>query len=467
MVDLSELEQILGSNGLIQDQAACAAAGVDWRGLYSGPVLAIARPASAEEASAVIKWAACQSPPVALVPQGGNSSLAGGSVPISDAPPSLILSSARLNQIREIDLDGRALIAGSGVILEDAKEAVAPLEFPVDLAARGSAQIGGLLASHAGGLNVVRYGSLRSHVLGLEAVLPNGEIWHGLKTVTKDNSGYDLKSLLVGSEGTLGFITAAAIRLSPPIAERSTFLMGLSSPSETLDVLQRIQTQFHGQVLAAELMPREAVLRGIRAGEVKTNPFGDALEPWLMLIEIAHRPNLAEAEISLAQDLLSDHSASIQAQSAAQAAELWNVREGMQRAQGQFGASIKHDVSVPLSKVPDLLSEGMALASKIVPGCAPLPFGHLGDGSFHFNISAPEGMAEADFRHHTSALNETLHDLVESLGGSMSAEHGLGQYRRDEAHRLRDPAASSAMSKIKGALDPLNIFNPGKVLKQP
>ena len=483
MVDLSKLERVLGAGGageagragdtaraggLIRDPRACEAAGTDWRGLYRGPVLAIARPACVREAAGVVAWAASQSPPVALVAQGGNTSLAGGAVPTASGLPALILSSQRLNRIRHLDAPGRVLIAEAGVILETAKQAVAPLEMPVDLAARGSAQIGGLLASHAGGLNVVRYGNLRGHVLGVEAVLPDGQIWHGLKTVAKDNSGYDLKSLLIGAEGTLGFITAAAIRLAPPIAERSVFLVGLEMVEEAVETFQHLERQFYGQILAAELMPRAGVERGLRAGTITANPFPaplQPLQPWLLLLEIAHRPGLIDAEIALAQTALASKFHVIQGQSSAQNTALWQVREGMQRAQGHFGASIKHDVCVPLAHVPALLRDGTALARQIVPGCVPVPFGHLGDGSFHFNISAPETMGESEFRSYTKALNRALHDLVDRLGGSMSAEHGLGQYRRAEAHRLRDPAASAAMAKIKGALDPLHIFNPGKFLE--
>ena len=463
MADLNTLAHRLGPQGLVRDPADCLAAGTDWRGLYKGPVLAIARPDSPQTVAETVRWAAAQTPPVALVPQGGKTSLAGGAVPSENAP-ALILSSQRLNRIRTVDRAGQVLIAEAGVILETAKQAVAPLEVPLDLAARGSAQIGGLLASHAGGLNVVRYGSLRAHVLGLEAVLPNGEIWHGLKTVTKDNSGYDLKSLLIGSEGTLGFITAAALRLSPPIPERLTLLMGFQNPRQALDLFQRFQAQFYGQILAAEFMPREGVLRALHADPGLTNPFGKALHPWLLLLEMAHRPGLVNAEIALAYGLLSGLEPVIQAQSSTQAARLWRIREGMQSAQSLYGASIKHDVSVPLNAVPDLLEQGMALAKSTVLGCCPLPFGHLGDGSFHFNISAPDGMLEDEFRVYTPALNRVIHDLVHELGGSISAEHGLGQYRRAEAHRFRDPAASAAMAKIKAALDPLNIFNPGKYL---
>ena len=466
MSDLCQLRSILGPVGLVLDPKALDAAGTDWRGLFSGPVLAIARPATVAEVAQTVRWAAAQQPPVALVPQGGNTSLAGGAVPQSSGPPALILSSTRLNRVRSLDKTDGTITLEAGVVLQAAKDTANPRVVPVDLAARGSAQIGGLLASHAGGLNVVRYGNLRSNVLGLEAVLPDGRIYAGLTAVTKDNSGYDLKSLLIGSEGTLGFITAATLRLAPPIAERSVFLIGVQSPNAALALYRTMNDAFYGQILAAELLPREGVERGLRAGHIRTNPFPDPLQPWLFLLEITHRHTLLDAEIDLAFSLLQGYEHTLLAQSAAQAARLWQVREGMQSAQGVFGASIKHDVAVPIAAVPELIARGMARAQEVVPGCAPLPFGHLGDGSLHFNISAPDGMTEPNFRAYTHALNQAIHDIVHDLGGSISAEHGVGQYRCAEAARLRNPTATQVMAQIKQTLDPLNIFNPGKVISQ-
>ena len=461
---LDQLAVALGPQGLIREAAACQTAGTDWRGRYSGPVLAVARPANVAQAQMIVQWALATQTP--LVPQGGNSSLAGGSVPLAQGPASLVLSTQRLNQVRHLDRQSKVMIAEAGVILETAQAAAAPLLLPVDLGARGTAQLGGLASTHAGGLNVVRFGALRSHILGLEAVLPNGEIWSGLGQVKKDNSGYALKDLLIGAEGTLGLITALSLQLHQAPAARFTAMIGCQSPAHALDILGAFDASFGGQIYAAELMPALGMQRAVEQNGSLPKPFGDTWPSHCLLLEVGLREALQTEEEALCLSLLTTHAGdqTLIAQSEDQRQQFWGLREGLVLAQRAYGASIKHDVCVPLAQVPTLIEEGVKLAQSIVPNCLPVPFGHLGDGSFHFNISRPEGGDDAAFFARTSEINQAIHDLVHRLGGSISAEHGLGQYRRDEAARLRDPAHSQVMAQIKGALDPQNLFNPGKVL---
>ena len=462
-VNLDSLGNLLGPKGLIRDPDLCRTAGQDWRGNFAGPVLAIARPETPAEAAQVVRWA--RETKTAIVPQGGNSSLSGGSVPNADLRPALVLSCSRLTQVREFDPQQRLLTAETGLVLEDLQNQVAPLLMPIDLGGRGSAQMGGLLACHAGGLNVVRYGSLRSQVRGLEVVLPNGEIWHGLNQVKKDNTGFDLKSLFIGSEGTLGFITAFTLQLYAPPAQKLTCLLGCESPAQALDLFLAFEPLFSGQIYAAELMPRIGLERALAQFPNQRNPFGSALPPFALLLEFGLRESLVEAEEALVYETLERFplDAAIIAQNQSQRADIWGLREGIVLAQKAYGPSLKHDVCVPLSQVSALLSQGMEVCAKHMPGCIPVPFGHLGDGSFHFNVSYPAPYGpEAEVQ--AKALTRALHDLVHSLGGSISAEHGVGQARRDEVARLRDPIATQTMQSLKQALDPAGLFNPGKVL---
>ena len=458
---LQELAGQLGDQGLIKDAGRCARAGTDWRSAYQGPVLALARPETRDQAAAVVRWAGQHD--VALVPQGGNSSLSGGSVPQAEGPPALILSCVRLRRIRHFDPKARLLVADTGLILEEVQRAVAPLEVPIDLGGRGSACLGGLLACHAGGLNVVRYGNLRAQVRGLEAVMPNGDIWHGLQQVRKDNTGYDLKSLLVGSEGTLGFLTAVAIQLHAAPAERLTCLLGLEAPAAALDIFWDLEALFPAQIYAAELMPAEGVRRGLAHNAQTANPFGAQLPPYVLLLEFGLREALLSQEQHLIFERLHKAPATplLVAQNQRQRQTFWGLREGLVLAQSAYGPSLKHDVCVPLATVPRLLLEGCDLVRRFHPSVTPVPFGHLGDGSFHFNVTYEAGTPKAALQ----ALTRSLHDLVHALGGSISAEHGLGQIRRDEARRLRDPVATQTMAAIKAALDPKGLFNPGKVLE--
>ncbi len=460
---LDHLTAQIGECALITDPDLCRAAGQDWRGLYAGPVLAMAQPECPEQAAVIVRWA--NDTGTVLVPQGGNSSLVGGATPLGNGPPALVLSSRRLRAIRTLDKTARTVTVEAGVVLETLQARVAPLEVPLDLGGRGTAQIGGLLACHAGGLNVIRYGSLRTQVHGLEAVLPTGAIWNGLSQVRKDNSGYDLKSLLIGSEGTLGFITAATLQLFTPPSSRLTALVGLPDPHAAVDLLKRLEQDFAGQIYACELMPALGMQRALEQAQATSNPFGPRLPAYSVLIEIGLRERLAKAETALALDHLSRASPeTLLAQSAIQATNFWALREGLVNAQKAYGPSIKHDICVPLAAVPTLLTQGVDLARATLPGCTPVPFGHLGDGSFHFNVSCPAGWNEADLRAKSGPLTRALHDLVHGLGGSISAEHGVGQARRAEIIRLRDPAGLAAMRAIKAALDPNGLFNPGKVV---
>lgn len=460
---LIDLETRVGSDAIVTDSDLCRTAGEDWRGVFSGPVLAVAQPKNITQVQEIIRWASETG--TSLVPQSGNSSLAGGATPTSNAGAALILSARRLKKIRNFDAKQRLITVESGVILENLQQAVAPLEVPIDLGGRGSAQVGGLLACHAGGLNVVRYGSLRNHVRGMEVVWPNGKVWNGLKQVKKDNTGYDLKSLLIGSEGTLGFITAATLQLFPPANRRLTALIGITQPQEALELFWNLETDFPNQIYAAEMMTNVGMSRALEQNQQLRNPFEGRLPPFALLVEVGLREKIFEAETELFLDRLALHNAEVLvSQSDLQSENFWGLREGLVEAQRSYGPSVKHDVCVPMQALPALISQGMKICHETMPGCTPAPFGHLGDGSFHFNVSCPKGWTMEDMLRKSGTLTQRIHDLVNQLGGSISAEHGVGQARRAEVNRFRDPSATSIMRSIKKALDPKGLFNPGKLL---
>jgi FAD/FMN-containing dehydrogenase len=454
-VFLSSLHERLGAAGVLTDPAECESYAIDWRRLFPGKPLAVARPANTQEVAAIVEL--CRHHQVAIVPQGGNTGMAGGAVP-DRSGRELVLSLARMNTIRSIDPVGMTMEAEAGVILKTAQDAAAEQGrlLPVSLAAEGSAMIGGIVATNAGGLNVLRYGMTRSLVLGLEVVLPDATIVNGLRHLRKDNAGYDWKQVFIGSEGTLGIVTAAVLRLLPQPRESVTALLSVPHPQAALDLLACVQSELGDSMTACEMMA------GFSLGLVEKHfglrrPIADG--EWFVLIEAASTlSGLREATETALGDALDRGFArdGIVAESGRQAAELWQLRERITESEGKEGKSVKHDVSVPIPLIPAFLNAADEALARLLPGTRINCFGHLGDGNLHYNILI-DG-------HSADAVNIVVHDVVQRFGGSISAEHGIGQYRVAELARRRAPAEQILSHRIKDAIDPDGMMNPGKVL---
>ena len=434
------------------------------RGLWQGQAVAAVRPADTAEVAFVV--AECAAAGVPIVAQGGNTGLVGGGVPFGG----VVLSLQRLNRVRETDALNGTMVVEAGCILADVHAAaeMADMTFPLSLPSEGSCRIGGNLATNAGGTAVLRYGNARELVLGLEVVLADGRVWNGLTALRKDNTGYDLRDLFVGSEGTLGIITAAVLKLFPRIRTRTTAFVGMETPQDALALFDRFRAGA-GEVLTAfEFMPHFAIeiIRRHVPGSVR--PL-EADHACYALIELAS-PR-AEADLAgLFEEVLAPaieeglvEDATI-ASSDAQSAALWEIRERLSDTQKHEGGSIKHDVSVPVSRVADFIVEASAACEAAMPGLRVMPFGHFGDGNIHFNLSQPIGMDKEAFLASWERFNRITHDIVGRMGGSISAEHGIGLIKRDELERYKDPVALDLMRRVKAALDPANLLNPGKVL---
>jgi FAD/FMN-containing dehydrogenase len=434
------------------------------RGLYAGTALAVVRPGSTEEVAFVVRE--CAAAGIAIVPQGGNTGLVGGGVPYGG----IVLSLARLNRIREIDAVNATMVAEAGCVLADVQKAAAEagLLFPLSLPSEGSCRIGGNLATNAGGTAVLRYGNARELALGLEVVLADGRIWNGLTALRKDNTGYDLKNLFMGSEGTLGIITAAVLKLFPGIRSRATAFVGLASPGDALALFGRLRSAAGAELTAFEYMPRFALEVVLRHHAAAVKPLAGEHHSYA-LIELAS-PN-GEADLTavfeevigsaIEDGLVED--ATIAA-SDAQRLALWDLRERLSEVQRYEGGSIKHDVAVPVSRVAEFIDEATAACEAEMPGVRVCAFGHFGDGNIHFNLSQPVGMEKGAFLATWETFNRIVHDIVRAMHGSISAEHGIGLIKRDELPHYKDPVALELMFTLKRALDPANILNPGKVL---
>ena len=434
------------------------------RGLYQGSAIAAVRPGSTAEVAAAVR--ACAEAGVALVPQGGNTGLVGGGVPYGG----VVLSLARMNRVREVDPVNATMVVEAGCVLVDVQKAAAEagLLFPLSLPSEGSCRIGGNLATNAGGTAVLRYGNARELVLGLEVVLADGRIWNGLSALRKDNTGYDLKHLFMGSEGTLGIITAAVLKLFPGVRARGTAFVGLPSPHAALGLFERLRAGLGEQLTAFEYMPAFALDLVLRHVDGAVRPLAGE-HPSYALIELGS-PN-PEADLGAALEealgaafehgLVEDATV---AASGAQRDALWALRERLSDTQRLEGGSIKHDVAVPVSGVADFIVEASAACEAAMPGVRVCPFGHFGDGNIHFNLSQPVGMDKAAFLGRWGEFNTIVHGIVGRMGGSISAEHGIGLIKRDELAHHKDPVALDLMHTLKRALDPHNILNPGKVL---
>lgn len=463
------LHDLLGDRGLLTAASDVAAAGQDWRRLYDNAPLGVIRPASTAELSAAV--AICAQHGIAMVPQGGNTSMVGGGVP--SGPGQVVISLARLNQVRAVDPVDLTLTVEAGVTLKAAQDAAAAAGclLPLSISSEGTAQIGGILSTNAGGNNTVRYGNARDLVLGLEAVMPDGAVWNGLRRLRKDNTGYCLRQLLVGAEGTLGIITAAVLKLSPRMAQREVALCAAPSLDAVLDLFARFQRHDPASLQAFEYMGgagMELVLRHIPGATLPIAP-----APHYALVDLA-TPRAAGnqggtlrasleglLEAALEDGVVTD--AAIAA-SDAQIQSIWKLREEHAEAQKREGASVKNDVSVSVSRVPELLRRGEDAVAKLIPGVRCVAFGHIGDGNIHFNFEQPVDMDAAAFLARDHEIMDAVGEVVQSLDGSFSAEHGVGQLKPYMMPGWRGGAELDAMRRIKAALDPAGLMNPGKVL---
>ncbi|BAL25426.1 FAD-binding oxidoreductase [Azoarcus sp. KH32C] len=439
----------------------------DWRGRYRGNAIAVVRPTDVDQVSAVVR--ACVASGVAIVPQGGNTGLCGGATPLEDGQ-SVVLSLSRMNRIRGVDAANNALVAEAGCTLAAVQQAAADANrlFPLSLASEGSCQVGGNISTNAGGVHVLRYGNMRDLVLGLEVVLPDGRVWEGLRGLRKDNTGYDLKQLFVGAEGTLGVVTAACLKLFPRPRARAVAWAAVADAERAISLLGFLRDHCGDRINAFEIIGRpalELVLQHIPGARAPLSGAGE----WSVLIELADFVGATEVRQLLEQALgaatevgLMDNA--VLAASEAQENALWALRENISEAQKVEGVSIKHDVSVPISSIPEFLSRARAALLARWPDVRIVAFGHIGDGNLHYNLSKPDALDNKAFIGRTGEVNRIVHDLVVELHGSISAEHGLGQLKRGENARYKSEVELDLMRAVKSALDPHGLMNPGKVL---
>jgi len=463
---LDALGAVVGRQNVLHADTDKAPYEQDWRGKFRGAALAVVRPASTEEVSRVLGY--CAERRIAVVPQGGNTGLSGGATP-DGSGKAIVLSLTRMHRIRSIDLENSTVTVEAGCILHSIQQLAAEHGrlFPLSLAAEGSCTVGGNLATNAGGTAVLRYGNARDLCLGLEVVLADGEVWDGLRALRKDNTGYDLRDLFIGSEGTLGVITAAVLKMEPRPRAMVTALVAVQSPAQALALFQLAQQALGPTLTAFEFISAQCMQAVQRHFPDLAKPFL-TLPAYAILVEVSDHEDDAHAaalmESFLAQALEQSHAEdALIAQSLQQSRELWAIRENVTEALQHEGLQAKHDISVPISAIPSFLQQASAAFEERFPDVRMMAFGHMGDGNIHCNVVwSPRDGANDSETH--DALNTVVHDLVHTFRGSISAEHGLGQLRRDEAARLKPATEIRLMRAIKTALDPLNLLNPGKVL---
>ena len=463
---LAKLKAVTGPKGFIGDERDMAPYLEERRELFHGRAAAVLKPASTEEVSAIMRIA--HEAGVPIVPQGGNTGLVGGQIP-DGSGDAIILSLSRMNRVRAIDTANNTLTVEAGVTLAGVQGEAekAGRLFPLSLASEGSCQIGGNLASNAGGTQVLRYGNARDLVLGLEVVLANGDVWNGLTGLRKDNTGYDLRHLFLGSEGTLGIITAAVLKLFPRPEAVSTAFAAVPNVDAAVSLLRIADSVSGGQVSTFELVPRIGVDFVMTHLDGATDPLADR-SPWYVLIEMtagtrAHLDEAMEASLKegLEQGLVTDAAL---AQSETQRADFWRLRESLSDVQRLEGGSIKHDVSVPVSSMGAFIARAEKAVDERLPGVRVVAFGHIGDGNVHFNLSQPVAMEKQAFLDLWGEMNGIVHGIVREMGGSISAEHGVGRLKRDEIAATKSPVEMELMRSLKRALDPKGILNPGKVV---
>ena len=466
---LAAAAELLGERGLTRDPDLLTPWLTDWRGRFTGRALALASPASTAEVAGVMRL--CSRFGVPVVPQGGNSGMSGGATP-DESGEAVLLSLRRMNAIRRLDREAREATCEAGVILQTLLEAAAGegLRFPLTLGGKGSATIGGLISTNAGGTQVLRHGSMRAQVLGLEAVLADGSVFEALTPLKKDNRGFDLKQLLIGSEGTLGIVTAATLRLLPAVADRAVLWAGLGSVHDARALLLHAQDRAGDALEGFEIMPRhslEAVLAHVRGSR---SPLQGEHE-WNALIELVADRDSAAALPGLARDLLESAFAAGLVEDATiaanetQAEQFWLLRDEIAPAERALGPAMQHDISVPVARMAEFVAAAAPEVERRFPDTKAVAFGHLGDGNVHFHVLAPPGAVRGEWEESTGkAVSAFVHDFVTQWGGSISAEHGIGQLKRDELGRLGDPVQLAMMRSVKQALDPQGLLNPGKLV---
>ncbi|RQW97751.1 FAD-binding oxidoreductase [Micromonospora globispora] len=464
---IGRLREVVGPAGVLSDPADLAGYLSDWRNAYTGTAAAVVRPGSTEEVAGVV--ARCCEAGVVVVPQGGNTGLCGGAVPDSSGRQ-VVLSLTRMRRIRDLDAANQTVTVEAGAVLRSVQEAAAAagLLFPLSLGAEGSCTIGGNLATNAGGTGVLRYGTMRDLTLGLEVVLPDGRIWNGLRGLRKDNTGYDLKQVFIGAEGTLGVITAAVLKLFPAVRSRATAWAALPDPQAAVDLIGVLRELAGDRLTGLELMSRRSVEFVLRHSAGARDPFGDP-HPWYALVELSDTLPVAglDAVIESALGEAFERGVvldAVVASSSAQAAALWGLREGISVAQNHEGPSLKHDVSVPISRIPAFVERTDRALEAAVPGIRIVTYGHIGDGNLHYNLSKPVGGDDDEFRARAGALARVIYDSTCAFDGSISAEHGLGQSKREIVADYKDSHELDLMRGLKQLFDPRGLMNPGKVL---
>ncbi|WP_310494448.1 FAD-binding oxidoreductase [Dechloromonas sp.] len=458
---IDKLAALVGPAQVLTEPADIAPFVTDWRGRYRGAAQCVVRPGNTAEVAAVVK--ACVEAGVAIVPQGGNTSLCGAATP-DGSGGAVVVSLSRLNRVLTVDRKNSTISVEAGCTLAAVQEAARAADrlFPLALASEGTCQIGGNLSTNAGGVQVLRYGNTRELTLGLEVVLANGDIWNGMRGLRKDNTGYDLKQLFIGAEGTLGIITGAVLKLFPLPKRQLTCWLNVASPTAAVDLLNSAKTAFDAQLTAFELVSETSLGLVLKNIPDTVRPADES--PWYVLAEFSET-DPAAVEAWLADRLtVAEVSDGVMAQSETQAKKLWALRENISEAQKIEGISIKHDVSVPVSRIPEFLATADAALAKAFPGTRVVAFGHVGDGNLHYNLSKADVHDNADFLASEPEVHRLVHDTVHALNGSISAEHGIGQLKREEILRYKSPVEMALMRSLKQALDPRGLMNPGKLL---
>ena len=460
---------ILGPRGFTCDPELVEPWLTDWRGRYTGKAVGLASPASTDELARFVTL--CAAHRIPIVPQGGNSGMSGGATP-DESGTSVLLSLRRMDAIRDFDVAAQQITCDAGVVLQTLHDTAEErgLRFPLTLGGKGSATVGGLISTNAGGTQVLRHGTMRAQVLGIEAVLADGEIFSGLVPLKKDNRGFDLKQMLIGSEGTLGIITAATLRLVPQIGERRVAWVGLPSISAARELLLHCEKVASDALEGFEVLPRHCLESVLAHVPTARSPLAGTHE-WHALVELVADPGdagqldklVAEVfESAMEHGLLED---AVISTSEGQAEAFWQIRDSISAAERAIGPAMQHDISVPVARMAEFVETAAPQVEKRFPGTRAVGFGHLGDGNIHFHVLAPAGAVRGEWEMGDGkAISAFVHDRVTDFGGSLSAEHGIGQMKRDELGRLGDPVALSLMRKVKQALDPQGILNPGKLV---
>jgi len=466
---LASLKTVLGPGGYLDEPGDVEPFLTDFRGLYHGSTPLVALPASTQQAAALVRL--CAAERIGIVPHGGNTSYCGGATP-RETGREIVVSLRRMNRIRALDARNYSVTVEAGCVLASLQDAAEHADrlFPMSLGSEGSCTIGGNLSTNAGGTAVLRYGMMRDLVLGLEVVLPDGRVLDQLRPLRKDNTGYDVKQLFIGAEGTLGLITAACLKLFPRPSARATAFVAVPSPQAAVELLARVRTALGDSVTTFELVPASALELVCRHVEGTSSPFGHA-HPWYVLLEASLPPGDLTSgdrlEVTLAEAIEAGQALdAVVASSLRQREEFWRLRESIPEAQTREGASLKHDISIETQRLPAFIDEACTLLEPLAPGARLVAYGHLGDGNLHFNLSGPPGVDPRDFLARGEAVRRAVHDLVSRYRGSFSAEHGIGRRKVGELARYEDTVAFSLMRDIKRLLDPHGIMNPGKVLDE-